>query len=236
MDKQDWPQEPWSAFGKSVDVPRPNRLPGDYSTKRVAQTWSPAVARRIAACVNACAGIPTEELEGLDVGEVVIPDPQWREIMTACLALCEDLDQDLTEPTISAPSWALIGPGMIIDPGAIAERLRELLGAPSPAEDAPEEVPRYIREFPDFPTIEVEIPAGFVDASWHNDVSPHWEDEARGLSLWIDYPDPAIREMGKDWPRYQVFIMGDDGEYLDDPLVATEKWEEVLAALEGFRR
>lgn len=49
------------------------------------------------------------------------------------------------------------------------------------------------REFPDF-TLDVTIPEGFNDTSWHNDICPSWTHETRNLRLWIEYADPEQRE------------------------------------------
>lgn len=50
-----------------------------------------------------------------------------------------------------------------------AYRDRELLTVPEM--DRPE-LPRYLREFPEFGLLDVKIPIGFEDISWHNDLSP----------------------------------------------------------------
>ena len=50
----------------------------------------------------------------------------------------------------------------------------------------------YAEEFPDF-TLDVEIPAGFTDNSWHNNAMPCWVKELPDqhmLVLWIDYANP----------------------------------------------
>jgi hypothetical protein len=52
----------------------------------------------------------------------------------------------------------------------------------------------YREEFPGF-ELPVTIPAGFVDTSWHNDASPSWEHPVLQIRLWIDFEDPAMREL-----------------------------------------
>lgn len=60
----------------------------------------------------------------------------------------------------------------------------------------------YRDEFPDFPAADMPaIPEGFTDQSWHNDVCPHFIHEASGVVIWIDYADPAQREI----PAYERF-------------------------------
>lgn len=57
----------------------------------------------------------------------------------------------------------------------------------------------YKREFPDF---DYEIPFlgnGWVDSSWHNDVSPSFEYHCKDghiYRLWFDYLNPDQREVG----------------------------------------
>lgn len=54
----------------------------------------------------------------------------------------------------------------------------------------------YAEEFPEF-TLDVEIPAGFTDNSWHNNAMPCWVRELPDqhmLVLWIDYEDMIVRD------------------------------------------
>ena len=86
-----------------------------------------------------------------------------------------------------------------------------------------------VREFPDYDvtTLPV-IPEGFVDSSWHNDACPSFTKG--NLQLFVDYADPAMRETeygGKDSPRF--VLIQEDAE----PLVVTDNWSEVLAAIEA---
>jgi len=55
----------------------------------------------------------------------------------------------------------------------------------------------YKEEFPDY-VLDVQIPEGFEDCSWHNDVCPHWEkilnkQTGERLELWIDYKEVEKR-------------------------------------------
>ena len=44
-----------------------------------------------------------------------------------------------------------------------------------------------------------------VDASWHNDVSPSFaRTECCSTRLWVEHPDPAQREYGEEWKRFNV--------------------------------
>jgi len=55
----------------------------------------------------------------------------------------------------------------------------------------------YKTEFPDF-DYELTIPDGWVDSSWHNDVSPSIEKQVGDIKyrIWCDYQDPDRREVG----------------------------------------
>lgn len=80
----------------------------------------------------------------------------------------------------------------------------------------------YQSEFPDFdPATMPAIPAGFEDESWHNDVCPNFHAAAEGLTVWIDYADPALSEFGEDGGARFNLVYGDqpeaDGVYLPPP-------------------
>jgi hypothetical protein len=84
-------------------------------------------------------------------------------------------------------------------------------------------------EFPDFPAADMPaIPAGWEDASWHNNSAPSFIAPG-GFNVWIDYLDPANREFdgGK---RFLVNKLDADGCFTnDDPDLETDDWSEVLA-------
>ena len=86
----------------------------------------------------------------------------------------------------------------------------------------------YKVEFPDF-VLDADIPEGFSDCSWHNDVSPHWEkplSEGRVLDIWITYASVEKREY-PDASRYLVGIrQAEECEY--DVEVFTNDWNAVL--------
>lgn len=89
----------------------------------------------------------------------------------------------------------------------------------------------HMNEFPEI-GIDEEIPEGFVDSSWHNDVSPSFEHEALDLKLWIDAEDPADREMPT--PRYTLW----QGITEDEPkvLAQSDDWADMIDAIETVRR
>lgn len=55
----------------------------------------------------------------------------------------------------------------------------------------------YKTEFPHF-DYELIIPDGWVDTSWHNDVSPSIEKQIGDIKyrIWCDFADPERREVG----------------------------------------
>lgn len=55
----------------------------------------------------------------------------------------------------------------------------------------------YKTEFPDFDN-ELSLPEGWIDTSWHNDVSPSFEKQFGDVTykIWCDYKDPDRREVG----------------------------------------
>ena len=85
----------------------------------------------------------------------------------------------------------------------------------------------FKREFPNFdPATMPEIPSGFTDSSWHNDICPSFYDEARKLRLFINYLDPEEREL-----PFKRFIVDRFDQWTDTEgvlLLETEDWNEVL--------
>ena len=55
----------------------------------------------------------------------------------------------------------------------------------------------YKTEFPSFDD-ELSLPDGWIDTSWHNDVSPSFEKQLGDITykIWCDYKDPEKREVG----------------------------------------
>ena len=92
----------------------------------------------------------------------------------------------------------------------------------------------YKTEFPDF-KLDVAIPAGFVDNSWHNNVMPCWYRELpdeRMMVLWIDYADPALR----DYPHNVRFVLHLMDSSLTDieESFASNDIHEILEQLTDF--
>ena len=92
----------------------------------------------------------------------------------------------------------------------------------------------YKTEFPDF-KLDVEIPAGFVDNSWHNNVMPCWVRELpdeKMMVLWIDYADPALR----DHPQNARFVLHVTDSSMTDVYenFASDSYEDVLNCLGDY--
>jgi hypothetical protein len=87
----------------------------------------------------------------------------------------------------------------------------------------------FRKQFPDFPAEDMPaIPAGFVDASWHNDTCPCLVSDAAGLQIWVDYLDPTKREYEGKYPRFSVSQQRAGVEH-SGPSIQTDSWDEVLA-------
>lgn len=92
----------------------------------------------------------------------------------------------------------------------------------------------YETEFPDFSRLDVTIPIGFQDVSWHNDVMPAFEKKISNgsiLRIWINYADREARETGKEDPRFALALHDCDSMFIQ-MLIETDIWEELLGAIE----
>lgn len=92
----------------------------------------------------------------------------------------------------------------------------------------------YKTEFPDF-NLDVPIPAGFVDNSWHNNVMPCWVRELhdeRMAVLWIDYADPALRDHPQN-ARFVLQVMDISMTDIDESF-ASNDYDEVLIRLTDY--
>ena len=91
----------------------------------------------------------------------------------------------------------------------------------------------YDTEFPGF-VLDVKIPEGFEDVSHRNDGSPSFIDLERDLLLFVDFADPLEREFTEETSRFALFALDGEGCLGDDtPIIATDDYGEVLAAMEG---
>lgn len=87
-------------------------------------------------------------------------------------------------------------------------------------------------EFPNFPVADMPaIPVGFADISWHNDACPMFRDEARKLTIQVDYAKPEDRE-SPDCVRFALVREDFEGTDADREFLAeTDDWNEILTAI-----
>ena len=91
----------------------------------------------------------------------------------------------------------------------------------------------YKTEFPDF-ELDVTIPNGFEDVSWHNDVCPSFIDRDRRLCLWVDYVDRSKSEFPSNPYRFQLTEIDEEGCHVDydGTLLLAVDFDEVLQYLD----
>jgi len=90
----------------------------------------------------------------------------------------------------------------------------------------------YKTEFPDFDYDIPQLPDGFVDVSWHNNVSPSFEKSLKdnlSLTLWVNYLDESKRECGGD----QFLVIVHIKDNLDDQLYCSdfESFDDAIHAI-----
>lgn len=89
----------------------------------------------------------------------------------------------------------------------------------------------YATEFPDFPASDIptDIPPDFMDSSWHNDECPSFTSDARGLTLWVNYPDLDPADHGS---RFSVVLSTET--YLNSAgywSFDSDSWADTLAEI-----
>jgi len=89
----------------------------------------------------------------------------------------------------------------------------------------------YKTEFPDYPENDMpRVPIGFDDVSWHNDAMPRFENEALGLTLWVDYRDPEQRET-PDGKRF--LLVNTEHDTSDVELEESDDMADIESAIEA---
>jgi hypothetical protein len=113
----------------------------------------------------------------------------------------------------------------------------ELADAGEAADGDSDDTPQYLYEFPMFGRLDVQLPAGFIDVSWHKNTCPSFELPSADktaewplLMLFIDYKDQDQRECD-DAPRFFLYA----GSDLENWLVATEDWSQVQQCIAAKR-
>jgi hypothetical protein len=90
----------------------------------------------------------------------------------------------------------------------------------------------YKYEFPHFDYDIPQLPEGFVDVSWHNNVSPSFEKKLtddHSITLWVDYADENRRECGGS----QFLVMVHVTEELENVLYESDfdSWDDAIKAI-----
>lgn len=92
----------------------------------------------------------------------------------------------------------------------------------------------YQIEFPDFDASTMpEIPADFIDQSWHNDVCPSFYNEKLSMTLYVDYADKQLREFTNS-ERFTLTVIGNDN---DEVIFETssDDYDYILSAIALYR-
>jgi hypothetical protein len=89
----------------------------------------------------------------------------------------------------------------------------------------------FTLEFPDFPEKDMPaIPAGFEDASWHNDACPSFFSPTLQAVLFVDFLDPALREFPETL-RFGLYPATAEGLRLGAEIMESDDWNAILAAI-----
>lgn len=75
-------------------------------------------------------------------------------------------------------------------------------------------VSQWKKCFPYMVTLGINLPDTFKDISWHNDACPCFEDKVNGIQLWIDYEDPAMRDVPQN-TRYMMLRKNWKGDWIE---------------------
>ncbi len=90
---------------------------------------------------------------------------------------------------------------------------------------------RLRREFPDYDIATLPtLPEGYVDASSYIDAAPSFENEERGLKVYVDYAEYADRESGRS-QRFCVSRYDEEAGDYEDVALSTNDWAEVMRFL-----
>jgi hypothetical protein len=90
---------------------------------------------------------------------------------------------------------------------------------------------KFKTEFPNF-KLDVPIPVGFVDNSWHNNAMPCWFrklSDDQMVVLWIDYADPALRDHPQN-ARFVLHVMDSTLTEINDSFISND-YDDILHKL-----
>lgn len=119
-------------------------------------------------------------------------------------------------------------------PIALGQPYRHREPLPLPVTEQPP-IPLYMREFPEMGPLDFEIPFGFQDTSWHNDVCRSFSKSlfnGQELRLWVDHKEAADRE----YPESTRFVLAlhDEGSAQIRDIVASDDFSVIDTAIEAF--
>ena len=90
---------------------------------------------------------------------------------------------------------------------------------------------RLRREFPDYDiTTLPTLPEGYFDTSKYIDAAPSFENEERGLKVYVDYANYADRESGRT-QRFCVSRYDEEAGDFEDVALSSNNWAEVTRFL-----
>jgi hypothetical protein len=86
--------------------------------------------------------------------------------------------------------------------------------------------PSFYLEFSNYGPMDIDIPDGFIDHSWHNDACPSFYNPDLRLVLHTDYADPSRRDT-PDLGRFRLYTYGVNSDGQPDPYETKERLAEV---------
>jgi hypothetical protein len=99
----------------------------------------------------------------------------------------------------------------------------------------------YKYEFPNFDYDIPQLPDGFVDVSWHNDVCPSFScdlNETQEMVLWVNYADENRRECGG--LQFALVVKDKENDFCDPFDFASEletnSWDDILIKIKFLRQ
>jgi hypothetical protein len=97
----------------------------------------------------------------------------------------------------------------------------------------------YKYEFPNFDFEVPQLPKGFVDVSWHNDVCPSFScdlNDKQEMIVWVNYADENRRECG----GLQFALVVKDKEDCDPSYfgyeLETDSWDAILNKINSLTK
>lgn len=123
---------------------------------------------------------------------------------------------------------------------AVAQREAIARGLALDPTPTPPTTDQLVAAFPDFDIATLPaIPADWTDSSWRNDTCPsfcaidHQGSDWWNLAVYIDYADPAAREIGQT-ERFTVLFSHHLIDASPVDVLSTDDWNAVLAFVAGF--